>query len=459
MLDALKNEPLNRRRFLTNSALTIGTLAGASTLLGACNTSNTPSGNTPSGSKSITTLTVMYASNEFTKAHIAEFEKLNPDIKIKFIENDDTRLNAMLASNSPPDFARGAGVGSSNRNAKGLALALDPYLEKSSVLKKDDLLDINNNWRWDGKQVGQGPFYGISKDWSQDNTIWYNQAILDAAKISPISTTDPITYDQLFDIGKKLTLRNGGKTTTYGYGTQWAWGLATIVGSMIVQQNGQVYNSDSTQIDFTTPEAKKALEWFITYEQSDIGPSSLDPAPDKWDGPFFLNKRMAIMMSGYWFGGNIFTASDEIKNASKFAPAPTMGPKRFSPSVAGIGAWIPAKAKNPDAAWKLMEYFMTGTPAHERAKSGWGIPSLKSLLPEMPQELPYQKQAYTAMQNELQYVGILPDSPYGGLGSFSPIIEKYVEQAAKKQITLDVAAQQITDEANKLLTAGKKQLS
>src|SRR6266571_2892907 len=122
MLDALKNELLNRRRFLTNSALTIGTLAGASTLLEACNTSSAPTSNT-SGPKSITTLTVMYASNELSKAHIAEFEKLNPDIKIKFIENDATRLNAMLASNAPPDFVRGAGVGSSNNNARGLALA------------------------------------------------------------------------------------------------------------------------------------------------------------------------------------------------------------------------------------------------------------------------------------------------------------------------------------------------
>ena len=61
---------------------------------------------------------------------------------------------------------------------------------------------------------------------------------------------------------------------------------------------------------------RKAIEWFVNYEQSDIGPSSLDPAPDKWDGPFFLNKRMAIMMSGYWFGGNIFTASDDIRSAS-----------------------------------------------------------------------------------------------------------------------------------------------
>jgi multiple sugar transport system substrate-binding protein len=444
---------MSRRNFLTTSTVTVGALAGGSALLSACNTSNNAS------SDGTTTLTVMYASNELTKAHIAEFEKLNKDIKIKFIEYDETRLNAMLVGNTPPDFVRGAGVGSANRNARGLALALDKYLEKSTVLKKDDLLDINNTWRWDGKQVGQGSYYGISKDWSQDHTIWYNQSFFEQAKITPFSTTEPTSYDEIFSVAGKLKQSSGGKTSVYGYGTQWAWGIPNLVSSMILQQGGTIFNADSTEANYTTAEAKKAIEWFVNYVQAGLGPSSLDPAPDKWDGPFFLGKRMAIMMSGYWFGGNVLTATDEIKTSAKFAPAPMMGSKRFSPSVAGIGAWIPAKSKNQDAAWKLMEYFMAGTPGHERARSGWGIPSLKSLLPDMPQDLPYQKEAYAAMQGELKYVGILPDSPYASLGSFATAFDTYITDAGKKTITVDVACQKITEDVNKLLVQGKKQLS
>jgi multiple sugar transport system substrate-binding protein len=456
MQDSFKPSAMSRRRFLASSAVTVGTLAGGSALLGACGTSTT-SGPSTSG---VTTLTVMYGKGELTPDYIKEFEKLNPGIKVKFLEPDQTRLNAMLAGGTPPDFVRGPAVGSASNSARGLALNLDPYLEKSNVLKKDDLLSINDAWRWDGKQVGSGPYYGITKDWSQENTLWYNQEILDKAKIAHLDPLTPITYDQLFDMGVKMTVRQGGKTQIYGYGTQWGFGLVTILMAMIIQQNGRIYNADSTEVDFTTPQAQRAIEWFVNYLKANIGPSSLNPTAGGWDGPDFLAKRMAIMMGGYWITGNIATSgNDDIKANARLAPAPMMGPKRFSPSGAGIGAWIPAGSKNKEAAWKLMEYFMAGPPAHDRAKSGWGIPSLKSLLPEMPQNLPFQKEAFQSMQNELSYAGLLPDSPYIALSSYNSILDKYIQQVATKQISLTDACQKITADANTLLKRGKEQLS
>src|SRR2546421_722160 len=166
MPDGTPRAPLSRRRFLAGSALAAGG-ALAAPLLGACDASKSSSSS--SGGKTVT-LVVMYASNELTKDHIADFESKNPDIKIQFIENDTTRLNAMLTSGNPPDFARGAAVGSANFAARGLSTNLDAYLDKSSVLKKSDLMSVNDSWRWDGKRIGQGPYYGITKDWSQDAT-------------------------------------------------------------------------------------------------------------------------------------------------------------------------------------------------------------------------------------------------------------------------------------------------
>lgn len=447
---------LTRRRFLTQSALTAGTVAGASAFLDACNTSSSTTGSS-GGSK--TTLTVMYANNELTPAYIKEFEKLNPDITIKFIESDATRLNAMLSAGTPPDFVRGAAVGSAQNNARGLALPLDPYLEKSKVLRKDDLLSINNSWRWDGKVSGQGPYYGISKDWSLDATLWYNQDLFNHANLSTLSSTEPITYDQLLTIGKKLTSMQGGKIAVYGLGVEWDWGVDGQVLAMIKQQGGSLYtNADYSEVDFSQPAAKNALQWYVEFMTAGIGPSSLNPIADGQDAPSFLANRMAVTQDGYWFGGNVFTASSALKTGSRLAPAPQMGSNRYSPSFAGIGAWIPAAARHKDEAWRLMEYFMTGTPAQDRAKSGWGIPSLKSFLSKMPQDLPYQQQAYASTQNELKYSGILPDSPYINIGNYDTILKKYLLQVVKKQITLDVACQQATSDANKLLAQGKAQL-
>ncbi|MGI5149414.1 ABC transporter substrate-binding protein [Plantactinospora sp. CA-294935] len=405
------------------------------------------------------TLTVMYKNNELTKEHIADFEAKNPGININFIEYDGTRLNAMLASNEPPDFVRGAAVGSAAGNAQGLATELDPYLDKSTVLKKEDLLPVNDSFRWDGKRIGQGPYYGLAKDWSQDATLWYNKALFEQARIPPLSTTEPVSYDELLEIAKKLTQKSGGKTQVYGLGVEWAWNLWAPISMMILQQGGQVYNADLTETDMTTPQAVRALRWYVDFARAGVGPSVLDPAPDGADLSLFLGKRMAITQDGYWYGGNFAKESDEIKNNVAMAPAPVMGDKRVSPTYAGWGAYIPTNATHKNEAWKLMEYFMAGPPSVERAKSGWGIPGLKSQLPLMPQELPYQKQAYQTAQAELQYAGQLPDSPYiGGAGGWDPVLSKHLQRAIKNEITVEAAGRAITDEVNKLLKQGKDQI-
>jgi ABC-type glycerol-3-phosphate transport system substrate-binding protein len=43
----------------------------------------------------------MFDPQDLSKKQIAEFEAENPDIKIRLLQNDSTRLNAMPASGSP----------------------------------------------------------------------------------------------------------------------------------------------------------------------------------------------------------------------------------------------------------------------------------------------------------------------------------------------------------------------
>jgi multiple sugar transport system substrate-binding protein len=105
-----------------------------------------------------------------------------------------------------------------------------------------------------------------------------------------------------------------------------------------------------------------------------------------------------------------------------------------------------------------MEYFMAGPPAEERAKSGWGLPALKSLLTKLPQDLPYQKQAYTTAQNELQFAAPLPDSPYATVDAWNLTLDKHLQRAIKKQATVDVVCKAITDDLNKVLKQGKEQI-
>ncbi|MFF5967909.1 ABC transporter substrate-binding protein [Streptomyces collinus] len=399
----------------------------------------------------------MFGNQDLSKKQIAAFEAKNPDIKIRFLQNDPARLNAMLASGNPPDLVIGPAVGSANNNARGLATDLTPYLEKSKVLKTEDLQPANDSFRWDGTQIGKGAYYGIVKDFSQDATLWYNTELFDKAKVPHLSDTEPTSYDELLEIAKKLTVKRGGKTVQFGLGLEWAWSLYAPMSMMVLQQGAQLYNDDLTEIDFTTNAARKAFSWYVEFARAGVGPTSLNPLPDGSDQATFSAKRMAITQDGYWFGANF--VEDKALNANiRMAPAPTMGDKRVSPWYSGQGVWIPEKSKRKDEAWKLVEYFIAGEPGVTRAKSGWGLPGLKSLLPQLPKEQPYQKQAYTVAEKELEFAAPLSASPYATTDAVNVVIDKALQRVIRKEQSIDAACSAVTKEINKLLKQGKEQI-
>ena len=109
-------------------------------------------------------------------------------------------------------------------DAPALQRAWQKVLERHPILR--------TSFRWDGSKIGQGTYYGIVKDWSQDATLWYNSKLLDQAKVPHLSDTEPITYDDLLAVGKKLTSKQGGKTKVYGLGLEWAWNLYAPLATM-----------------------------------------------------------------------------------------------------------------------------------------------------------------------------------------------------------------------------------
>lgn len=457
MKDSFKTSmsaPLNRRRFLANSAMAVGATLGAGSILEACNTSNT----TASGGTT-TTVTVMYNSGEFFPAYVTQFHKLHPDIKINLLNFDQTRLNAMFAAGQAPDFIRTSGAADITQWAvRGLAQDLTSYFDKSSVLKVNNLEPVNDLYRWDGKVQGQGPRYGMAKDWSLDAMMWYNKKLFDQAGIPVPSPTQALTYDEILALGKKLTVRKNGKIQIYGLDASYGFFMQAHFLQMIAQQGGQFYNNDLTQVDFSTPEARKALTWYVDWAQAHVGPSPLDP--DATGGySLFTADRVAMLAYGYWYGGNISTQPKTFSSHVGLMPAPQMGSTRVSACMSGTGAWIPASSKNKDAAWKVMEYFMAGQPSVDRAKSGWGIPSLKSLIQDMPQSLPFQQEAFQSQQNEMQYQKTLSFSPYISDDGFNAALAKAIEPTMRGQMTIDQCIKQLNQTINKLLQQGKQQAS
>jgi multiple sugar transport system substrate-binding protein len=441
--------PPSRRRFLALSAG--GAAAGAAALSGcALQVAGAATGDGES-------ITMMVKLDDVSAELIQQAQK-ELGIKITVVQDDITRLIAMLTSNNPPDLVRGVGaLDAPYFAARGVAENLDPYFAKSTILKTEDLDPANDLWRYDGKTQGKGPRYGMAKDFSQDAMFWYNTAHFDRAGIDYPSETEPITYEEWLENAKRLVQRKNGQTTVYG-GSYNGVNIAILLTNLTAAAGGSLFSEDFSRVDFTSPEARRALTWYVDYAKTRVGPSLIQPNPDTWDGPTYVASRMAMSGSGYWLGGMI-NAEPKVAKVSRLAPAPVFeGGPRLSACQAGTGMWMPKKAKNKDAAWRVFEWFFGEGPAKARAEGGWGIPTLKSLRPLMPDKEDYQKRVLKVQEAELEHFSLTPFTPYIKWDALEALINQVLPAAMNGQISVDTLAGRLNSVVNEQMKRGKEQV-
>ncbi len=432
---------ISRRRFLAGTA----SAAGLAALGTGCSSS---------GGK--TTLTIMgNRPSEITDQDVAEFEAKHPDVKIKMVTVSTTLLTAMFAAGNPPDVVRDQGVPNTPYLvARGLAENLDPYFAKSTVLSPDKLAQVDDTWRYDGKEQGKGPRYGLAKDYSQDAMVWCNTKPFEKAKVELPSAMDPISYDEMLDIGQRLTSRSGAKYSTYGVYPPYDVSLTAGFLNMVASAGGSIFNDDFSKVDFSAPEPLSALQWYLKYAHAKVGPTVARPlAAGAW--PAFDGNQLAMVGYGYWFSGEIATDT-KLQGDVHFMAAPQFGKKRVSPCFSATGHWIPKASKNKDAAWAFFEHYFGGPPAIRRAESGWGLPGVKSMEAKLPTAKPYQKQSVTVQQNEFKYYSVLKFSPYISISAIDASLSQELVKGLDSGASAGKLADAVNNTLNPLLKQGKE---
>ncbi|MEU3614900.1 extracellular solute-binding protein [Streptomyces sp. NPDC006872] len=441
--------PPSRRRFLTLAAG--GAVAGSAALNGCALQVST--GVSGPGE----TVTLMVKPDDISPELIKQAQS-DIGVKIVTVRYDITKLIGMMTNGSPPDLVRGVGaVDAPYFAARDVMEELDSYFAASSVLKADDLDPVNDLWRYDGRMQGKGPRYGMAKDFSQDSMYWCNTALFDKAGVDLPPETEPVTYEQWLESAKRLTQRRNGQTTVFG-GSYNGVLTPNLLASLTVSAGGSLFSDDFARVDFTTPEARKALGWYVDYCRARVGPSIIQPDPNTWDGPTYQANRMAMSNSGYWLGG-LINGDEKLAPLSRLAPAPVFeGGARISPCQAGTGLWMPRKARNKDAAWRVFEWFFGEAPAEARASSGWGIPTLKSLRDLMPHQKGYEKRVLEVQEAELQYFSVIAFTPYATADSLYALFNQIAPAAMKGDMAVDTLAGRLNSAMNEQLKRGKEQV-
>lgn len=274
-----------------------------------------------------------------------QFMAMNPDIKVEllYIPSDySQKVQTMIAGGTAPDIIQ-LSEDVHSYSSKGQIIPLDDFIANDNIDLKaryGETGGLTPAYSYDGKLYAMPDRGGAL-------TLYYNKDMFDKAGLS--YPTQAWTWVEFLDAAQKLTVRDGDAVTQYGFaaGGWWPWWMSFIYmnGGAVLDANGQpVVNS---------PEAVEAIQFYndlvYTYK---VAPSPEDYAnlgtnsPD----PLFAQGKVAMSTTGFWGIGG-------LKDATfNWDIAPLFKNKIPATVLFGSGFGISKDSKNPEAAWKVIEY-------------------------------------------------------------------------------------------------------
>ncbi len=397
---------------------------------------------------------VMHFRHEFTEDEMNAFMAENPGITLEFVDGTDlTRFYAMYAAGTPPDLVRVQAPSIPQFLARKLLFDLTPYFESSTVLKMDDLMPANNAYKAESPlKIGTGKIYGMVKDFSPDSTLYAFKPAFEEAGIT-LDDTKSYSYAEVREMAKKVMKTEGDRILFFGFGNETGW--YDRYWMVMLSEVGQSLYSEGYEkiILADNEETKKILKFFFDLAKDKINYSPLNPSPAGWMGTDFTAGQLGFIQYGFWYSA--MAESDTTKGKVMMLPSPNWAGVHKDPTITATGMIMTAASKVPDAAWKTFEYYNGGAPAVARAKSGWGVPGLKSMLNLIPQETEFQKQANKVLQGELALNDeAVQFNPFLGETQVPNAFNKYLEIALKGDITFDEMLKSVEDEVNAAIKDG-----
>ncbi|HET8985162.1 MAG TPA: ABC transporter substrate-binding protein, partial [Trueperaceae bacterium] len=302
-------------------------------------------------------ITVWYAGNFQDHMNLVNgelvpaFEAAHPDIDVtvEFIPWGDltAKLNTAFATGTVPDVFMHGQAATAGLVAAGRLAPLDPYLESF------DYTDFGPTFE-QGTVAGQhylAPVYGSGNLLVYRTDLW-EEAGLDPAK-------PPTTWDELLDIARTLTVRDGSGTIERAGLLMGSAGTAVQqpFSSFLWQAGGAWFSDDGTEVVFDSPAAVKAVEFLqqlfdpatgVTRLGENIGASPVNP----------LVTGQAAMM----FGSMEMVAGLKTTNPDTFellAVAPPTSDVAQATFYSFAGFFISADSDNQDQAWDYIEFSLS----------------------------------------------------------------------------------------------------
>ncbi|MEF2246980.1 MULTISPECIES: ABC transporter substrate-binding protein [unclassified Paenibacillus] len=315
------------------------------------NTEQNGAGNTPnnSGSKTVN-FTVPVLPDDLAAFETAykEFEKENPNIKVKFITFPANqyyeKLRIQLSGGVEYDLFGGV---LDSMIDTGIIEPLDDYIKNNNV-------DVSGYGEmFEGMKIN-GNSYGLpyrKSNWM----LYYNKDLFDQFQVPYPS--DDMTWDQFREVAKQMT-KGSGQDKIYGaFLHTWAqtWYM-------------QAVQAGATIIDKDMEPFKKALQFRLDMEaDGSIMKWSEQIASGAHYNAAFQKGNIAMNLMGDWHVAQLRTAEKEGKISFDWDVVPIPHPEGVEKNTSlelPVALMINKNSKHKEEAFKVIE-FMTGSKGAE----------------------------------------------------------------------------------------------
>lgn len=314
-------------------------------------------------------------TKEVVDLQVEAMKEIYPDLNIKmelFSYNDYwQKLPIAIASGAGPDMYLMTRPNLEVFANAGQTADITSYMTSSEALKKNaSEVDaaILETYQLDGKQMG----YPLSYE---STGIIFNKDIFEKAGVPlPSEIEDTWTWDDLREMAKTLTKREGDKITQYGYYVP-AGRFPTF--EFIWANGGELFNEDGTRCVIASEEGKEAIQFLADMMLVDQVSPTIAYTQSESSTDMFLSGKIAMMSL---MNSSISNMINDIKDFEWDVAEMPMNPKtgkRYASSNV-LGYIINPNSKNIDACIAYLAFITSAEQQSLFAEKHVYIPANKN---------------------------------------------------------------------------------
>ncbi len=297
---------------------------------------------------------------------ITEFQRLHPNVKITIQQTPWAgywnKLLTLTAGGSGYDVFWMNGPNFPTYASKGALLDLTPYMTNDKIDLTQYPKSLIDLYTWKGHR------YALVKDMDTIG-LFYNKTIFDQMHMA--YPTCNWTWQDYANAARKLTVKQGGRTTQYG--TMIFNTVQQVYGDIFAAYGGSVLNAAKTRSVIASPsniQAANLLQGMIKNGSAMAGTSTTALTEDL----AFESGKIAMVLDGSWM---VIPYSSMMKKGyTADVTCLPKGPKGRISVIHGLGMVVNAKTKYPSEAWQFSRFLSSSFAASAQAKTGTVIPTL-----------------------------------------------------------------------------------